>query len=108
MSVAFPFHILQEHPPKPTFGAPCNNCGLCCRLQACHVSENFLNSSQAPCIALEVHNGVYQCGMILRPSHYLGLSHLDGADEMIRPLIAEALDIGRGCTMDDVVLAVRT
>lgn len=102
--IAFKFNILQDH-QKPLFGEPCNNCGLCCRVQACHLSREFLHSEQAPCIALEVHDGKFLCGMILRPSHYLGLN--PKVDEHLGKLHGMLVDAGAGCTMDDVVMAVQ-
>src|ERR1035438_4190255 len=106
MSTIFPARILQDH-NKPKFREPCNHCGLCCRVQACHVSKNFLQSEQAPCIALEAPDGKYLCGMMLRPSLYLGLSHLEGADSELIPLFRTLLGPGVGCSMDDEIVVIQ-
>jgi hypothetical protein len=107
MSTIFPARILQDH-AKPQFREPCNYCGLCCRVQACHVSENFLHSEQAPCIALEVHDGKYLCGMMIRPSNYLGLTHLGtAADEHLIPLFKRLLESGAGCGMPDEIVVIK-
>lgn len=107
MPIAFPFRILQDH-DKPKFGEPCNHCGLCCRVQACHVSRKFLNSQQAPCIALEMHDGKFMCGMVIRPSHYLNINWRDEAfeQELIQGF-KRLIETGSGCGMDDICMAVK-
>jgi hypothetical protein len=105
MPVVFPFHILQDH-DKPEQGEACNHCGLCCRVQACEVSETFLQSSQTPCIALEVHDGNFLCGMMIRPHHYLGIT-LPDADTYLIPHFKLLLGSGQGCGMPDEVIAVK-
>lgn len=106
MSTVFPARILQDH-NKPAFREPCNHCGLCCRVQACHVSRNFLKSDQAPCIALEVHDGKMLCGMMIRPATYLGLTHLEGADAELIPMFKRILESGVGCGMPDEIVVIR-
>jgi len=106
MPTAFAFNILQQHAPKPEFGKPCNNCGLCCRVEACRVSKTFLRSAQAPCIALEFHDGKFFCGMVRRPSYYLNVSHLNlggEADEILSEKFAALIYSGQGCGMPDEV-----
>ena len=100
----FPLKILQEHTPKPLNGQACNNCGLCCRVQACHVSKHILHSDAAPCIALEVQDGKYLCGLLRRPAHYL--PEFEGREELARAVIGKLLDIGGGCGMPDEALAM--
>jgi len=106
--VLFPAAIIKEHPEKAKFKTPCNNCGLCCRVQACEVSRNLLHSDQAPCTALEIHDGKYLCGVLLRPNFYL--SHLgQGNEAEIRKSLKRILSIddGFGCGMPDEVVLVR-
>ena len=111
MPTAFAFNILQQHAPKPEFGKPCNNCGLCCRVEACHVSKTFLRSEQAPCIALEFHDGKFFCGMVRRPSYYLSVSHLNlggEADKILSEKFAALIYSGQGCGMlDEVAVMTR-
>lgn len=83
---------------KPKFAEPCNNCGECCRLEQCEISEIFL-PERLPCAALEFENGRFVCGMVKRPSYHLGLNF--NADETLVPLVKEILAIGQGCGMPD-------
>lgn len=77
------FPILQ----KPPFRDPCNRCGMCCREEACELSELLLHSTIAPCVALEIEDdGRTSCGLRKRPSHHLGIKW--NADEEIRAMIA--------------------
>jgi hypothetical protein len=67
-----------------------------------------LHSEQAPCIALEVHDGKYLCGVALRPEFYLReVSQLGQLPNLARAVVAEVLGFGRGCGMDDEVTVVR-
>ena len=103
--ITFPVHILNEHAPKPVYGEPCNNCGLCCRVEACRVSVAVFQSHQTPCIALEFHDDKFLCGLALNPEKYLNMSHLgQGAKERVKEMLRSDLLIGQGCTMDDPVL----
>ncbi|WP_419952507.1 hypothetical protein [Methylobacterium sp.] len=52
---------------------------------------------------MEFADGRFFCGMIRRPSHYMGLPN-DWADDMLGGMIAEALGAGQGCDADDGVL----
>lgn len=106
MSTTFPARILRDH-DKPRFREPCNHCGLCCRVQACSVSLNFLKSEQAPCIALELHDGKMLCGMMIRPAHYLGVTHLENVDAELITMFKRILEPGVGCGMPDEVVLIR-
>jgi hypothetical protein len=85
--------------PKPRYGAPCNGCGLCCKLELCHVAEVALGSAGAeqtlPCPMLIEDEGRYRCGMIAAEAMAVEI----GAVE--KPVIAESLGVGIGCTMPD-------
>jgi hypothetical protein len=71
---------------QPSFGDPCNRCGVCCKEEACELSRDMLHSDAAPCIALEVEpDGKFSCGLLKRPSHHLGISW--NADDEIRSLL---------------------
>lgn len=88
---------------KPPYAAPCNGCGYCCKEQACWVSVNLLNSTVAPCIALE-HNGErYFCGMLRQPSYYLKLRF--NGDAVLQPMIYEVLGVDKGCGAQDPIQA---
>jgi len=106
--IAFQFNILNQHAPKSKFATECNHCGLCCRVQACEVSLNFLHSNQTPCIALEVHDGKFLCGVVLRPEHYFPQANQDGKPmEEVREIVKQILAIGEGCGMPDNVALAR-
>ena len=91
--IALPVRII----PKPAFGEPCNGCGWCCHMTACALAIDWLPDAHEgqPCPALEFRDGRSGCGLILRPSHYLGLRF--NGDAHLAPMIAEALGAGRGC-----------
>lgn len=90
---------------KPKFREPCNQCGECCRLQACEASVQLLHSEQAPCEALEVDGDRFRCGLVVRPHFYFGLmwSAEDCAkfDLHMGPLVAKYIGLGQGCGMED-------
>jgi hypothetical protein len=85
---------------KPAKLAPCNGCGYCCHEEACTVSIEYLNSDVAPCIALEWNGQRFECGMMTRPRHYLGIKFPE-ADEVLIPLLKKYLGEGQGCSCDD-------
>jgi hypothetical protein len=87
---------------KPKFGSPCNGCGYCCQQQACKLSRDFLKSDVAPCIALELEDGRYYCGLVRHPGKHLGLPH-DWADAELGVSFAHVLRLGAGCDADDPV-----
>jgi hypothetical protein len=66
-------HIHEQAPAKPTLGAPCNGCGVCCAAEPCPVSLALLWPHTAPCKALQWHeeNKHYRCGMVVTPSRYI-------------------------------------
>lgn len=92
---------------KPRFGEPCNGCGECCRVAACHLSVQMLNSRVAPCIALEIHDGKFRCGVVERPHYYLE-PNMETEDEkqafdlLLRSAVKEFIyvDVGCGCPDD--------
>lgn len=70
------FQTIEIHPlapAKPTIGAPCNGCGVCCAAEPCPVSLVLLRPIKKPCVALEwdAQAKRYLCGMVMQPSHYL-------------------------------------
>jgi len=62
-----------EAPGKPSLGAPCNGCGVCCAGEPCPVAVVFLRQWRGSCRALQwdVVAKRYRCGMALHPEHYL-------------------------------------
>lgn len=64
-----------EAPAKPVPGQTCNGCGVCCSAEPCPVARLFLWQWQGACRALEWQSaqGLYRCGMVIRPAHYVFL-----------------------------------
>ena len=56
---------------KPAFRQPCNGCGYCCATQPCQLAQEYLQCTQAPCVALEMREGVGRCGLVRNPLGYL-------------------------------------
>lgn len=68
-------HILI-HPDaasKPTPGAPCNGCGVCCLVEPCPLGMVLSRRRRGACVALrwddEVHQ--YRCGALTEPTGVL-------------------------------------
>lgn len=68
-------------PSKPSFAAPCNHCGVCCRGQLCEL---------APCPGLDVREDVALCSLVVT----------EAAAGMV-PMLANSLGVGCGCSMPD-------
>lgn len=89
--------------PKPKYGAPCNGCGLCCKLEICGCGEMVLANlgiydgpeAGPPCVFLVDVGGLYRCKLVLTEAKHL--EKLLGGD----PRIANSLGIGWGCSMPD-------
>lgn len=84
---------------KPTFGDPCNGCGYCCAMELCDVAEEYFPGASVPCPALEYHDGVFRCGLVVRPSHHLGMRF--NGDKILSPLFLRAIAAGQGCGCPD-------
>lgn len=95
MSKLTPLKVLN----KPDSGEACNGCGYCCHEEACLISQELLHSSLAPCIALEWDGERFNCGMSIRPAHYLGIT-FEEANVVLVPMVHRLLGIGKGCDSD--------
>jgi hypothetical protein len=85
-------------PAKPSPGAPCNGCGVCCAALPCPVSRLLLGHRAGACPALQWHaaNARYACGMATEPARYLHwLPKSLGA--FAARLCARWIAAGRGC-----------
>lgn len=85
---------------KPRYAAPCNGCGLCCKLELCHIAEQAFEElgfmdEKPPCSFLVESEGRYWCKVVQTEAAHL--EKLPSAD----PRIAKSLMIGWGCTMPD-------
>jgi hypothetical protein len=63
---------------KPEIGAPCNKCGLCCKLQVCSTGsfamllvDEYGDRVPGPCPALITDGEGFLCGLIARPKEFL-------------------------------------
>lgn len=79
-------------PAKPLFGEACNGCGICCALQLCPAGEIMFPGAQAPCPALKLTPDGSRT--------YCELVAMEAASGRPR-LLAIALGIGHGCSMED-------
>ena len=50
--------------PKPLYGDPCNNCGICCLLSRCPISMAIFGDSDEVCPALEPVGVGFTCGLV--------------------------------------------
>lgn len=85
---------------KPSYGSPCNGCGLCCRLEVCQVGRMTMREAgyfevSTPCPFIVESDGIARCAVVL--SEQDSFKRGDVTD----PVIARALGIGWGCTMED-------
>lgn len=58
---------------KPTPGAPCNGCGVCCLLEPCPLGIVLSRRRHGACVALRWHDDVhqYRCGALTDPTEVL-------------------------------------
>lgn len=72
------FQEVELHPlapAKPSFGEPCNGCGICCAAGPCPVAFAFLFQFSGKCRALlwQEESARYVCGMVSCPDRYVRL-----------------------------------
>jgi hypothetical protein len=96
--------IIRLHraaPRKPDAGAPCNGCGVCCALETCPLARLRFLRTRGPCPALEwsAATSRYQCGLLVRPTHYLPLLPAC-AESWARRLVARSIAASQGCDCD--------
>ncbi len=83
-------HIHVQAPAKPTEGAPCNGCGVCCLTQPCPLGMVLSGTRTGACTALRWQDGTsrYICGALAEPDAVVQ-SHLPkGLDWLVQPLAA--------------------
>lgn len=58
--------IQPQAPAKPTMGAPCNGCGLCCLAEPCPLGSLLSLRRTGPCRVLQWDAGInqYRCGAL--------------------------------------------
>lgn len=78
---------------KPPIGAPCNGCGICCKIVVCMngafvqgLVNTFGDTVPGPCPALVKRvDGSHSCGIVMNPKKYL--KH--------RPYPADVMNFGK-------------
>lgn len=65
--------VPEDGPRKPTFGDPCNGCGLCCVATACGMALTVISTARKgqSCPALEWEGGRSWCGLVRHPTRYI-------------------------------------
>jgi len=94
-------HLHRAAPTKPAEGQPCNGCGVCCALETCPAARLRFWQKRGPCPALEWSAGQsrYQCGLLIRPAHYLRALPAS-AENLARRLFGRWIAAGIGCDCD--------
>lgn len=88
----------RSAPAKPSEGAPCNGCGVCCALETCPAARLRFWQKQGPCPALEwsAEQNCYRCGLLLRPGHYFAWLPQAG-ESLASRLFARWISAAQGC-----------
>jgi hypothetical protein len=86
---------------KPKYKEPCNNCGACCYMETCEISEIVFGDDRTPCVALEVEGDKFLCGLLRSPVKYLPNMKDDELRKMFTEAVSFGLGIGRGCFVSD-------
>lgn len=66
-------YIHSDAPRKPTPGASCNGCGVCCLLEPCPLGVVLSARRYGACVAVRWHDDVaqYRCGALIESQHVL-------------------------------------
>ena len=81
---------MDRAPEKPRNGESCNGCGFCCAAERCQAAVISLGEGPGPCPLMIFHSGRFWC-LLVETEREAGMD----------PLIANALGIGSGCTVED-------
>ena len=100
--------IISLHPAapeKPTVGASCNGCGVCCLQSPCPLGRLRFLQAQGACPALlwDTPGKRYHCGLLTAPARFFPV--LPQALQTALPrLIRRWIAAGQGCDCTTVVL----
>lgn len=66
-------HVEALAPDKPSFGAPCNGCGVCCLYAPCPLGMLISLRRHGACAALRWNPStrMYRCGVVEQPLQVL-------------------------------------
>lgn len=102
-------HIRVLAPRKPSVGAPCNGCGLCCLAEPCPLGMALTMKRKGACGVLVWNEGRarYECGALVAPQE-LVQARLPGPLRwlapplvtMLRRMGARWIAAGIGCDSD--------
>ncbi len=84
---------------KPSWSEACNGCGMCCTIEPCGLARVLIGAKRGPCPAMEWDDRRFRCGLVTRPSAYLGTPR--SKDLAYGAFHARMLGIGKGCDSDD-------
>lgn len=82
----------REAPPKPSVGAACNGCGVCCSIAPCPLSRLLLGHRHGACPRLIWQEDRYVCGLLVAPTGF--------ARWLPRRLVLRWIAAGGGCDCD--------
>lgn len=94
-------HIHPAAPAKPTLGAACNGCGVCCLAEPCPAGVVVSRRRHGRCNALEWADDEqrYRCGLVRDPA-----AHLPRSLSVLAPwfgrLARRMIAAGKGCDSD--------
>ncbi len=82
-------------PPKPTVGADCNGCGVCCAAEPCPLGVLLSGRRHGACRALlwRSEEQRYRCGAVAAPQRFVPVLPAAWTRRLARRWIAAA----RGC-----------
>ncbi len=78
---------------KPPYGAPCNNCGGCCRDALCPLAQVLFGSRSGPCPALTDAG----CGVVIDPVRYAPVQCAINTAKTMSEGAALRIGAGVGC-----------
>ena len=90
--------IHPDAPVKPSLGAPCNGCGLCCLSEPCPLGMWLSGRRRGACAALrwDDDGARYRCGALTEPDAVLPRRWRWGAP-LLRRLAPRWIAAGMGC-----------
>lgn len=90
--------VHQDAPSKPSLGAPCNGCGVCCLAEPCPVGIVVSGRRRGPCRALVWSDAErrYRCGVVTEPARFVPRPLAPAVAALARRWISA----GSGCDAD--------
>ena len=90
-----------DAPTKPSVGALCNGCGVCCMSEPCPVGMLVSKRTQGACKALEFseREGRYSCSLVSDPTRRLPRM-LHWSAPLVSRFVSRFIAAGRGCDSD--------